>query len=262
MNIKSHPPFGTPNLTDEEKQAIQLREVRVTFITWLWSDGWRQGVYSPAMVRRMRDMLQATFTYPHRFVCVTDHPFDGVECIPLPELGWVPKGGGIPRSYFKLWAFSREAAQLGDILVSIDLDAIVLHDLAPLIVDAFCNRGDHFQSLRGVSCPYNTSLFALTAGAFPEVWENLNPITARQANQCATPDGRKYYGSDQAVVSMMLPNYPTWGAEHGLFQYASMPAGTPVPLHALAMFFAGPHKPWDLPQFSGLYWSGQRHWSA
>lgn len=40
-------------------------------------------VYTPKDVTRLRDGVAANLSLPHRFVCMTNHPVPGVECIPL-----------------------------------------------------------------------------------------------------------------------------------------------------------------------------------
>lgn len=51
------------------------------------------GQYTPEYVTRLKAGVESHLTIPHRFVCMTDEPIDGVECIPLAHdfPGWWSK---------------------------------------------------------------------------------------------------------------------------------------------------------------------------
>lgn len=216
-------------------------------LCYLWNNGWRKGTYGPQHVERLRDVLKATLSLEHRFVCVTDEKIKGVETVPLPSIPWQVHHVGLPCGYFKLWSFSREAAKLGKRLLVIDLDTIVLQDLAPLLA-----AGDGFTCLRGFSCPYGSAIYQLQAGLFPDVWECLTPELARQANKTPFPDGRRYYGSDQAVMAMMLPGHPTWTDADGIYHENRLVSKV-IPKDCRALVFGNHVKPWQGP-FAAKYW--------
>lgn len=218
----------------------------LTVLCFLW-DGWRPGVYGPEHVRQLQAMCERHLSIPHRFVCVTNQTVDGVETVPLPELPWVKNSPGIPCGYYKLWAFSPEAAALGKRLLVLDLDTLIVRDIAPMLT------ADPFKVRAGYSCPYGTCIFQLTAGAFPHVWESLTPEVAKKANQQRTPQGGTYYGSDQAVAAYLLPGMPTWGRADGLVLYTDIPGD--IPDDARVVVYAGPIKPWN-SRFADLYWNG------
>jgi hypothetical protein len=228
-------------------QQLTSGRPELVVLTYLWHKGWRPNTYGPEHVRRMRDMLAQHLTIPHRFVCVTSAPIEGIETVPLPEIAWQQHRPGIPTGYFKLWSFSRAAAELGKRILVIDLDTIVLQDLAPLLADA-----PPFTCLRGFSCPYGSAIYQLEAGRFPHLWEDLDEKTARAANQARFADGRRFYGSDQAVMAYMLPDGATWTDADGLYHEGHI--GSPIlPANCRALIFGSHIKPWQGPR-AELYW--------
>jgi hypothetical protein len=223
----------------------------IAVLTYLW-DGWRP-VYGPEHVHRMKDMLAEHFKTEHQFFCVTDRDIPGIDTIPLPKIEWLKHSRGVPCGYYKLWSLSREAAVLGTKIITIDLDTLIMGDITSLFTD------EPFKALKGVSCPYNTSLFQVEAGKFPHVWEDLTEESARRANQQKMLNGNRFYGSDQAVVSDQLRKMPTWSERDGIYQYSSLRGRTPE--DAKIVFFAGQIKPWESP-FKELYWNGKENQKA
>ncbi|HEY6020123.1 MAG TPA: hypothetical protein VIY48_09540, partial [Candidatus Paceibacterota bacterium] len=88
----------------------------------------------------LRNMVARHYQKPHRFICVTDNPDDGIandiELIDLwKDYGHLPSpaGRGQPSCYRRLKMFSKEAeAMFGKRFVSLDLDAVILRDMVPV----------------------------------------------------------------------------------------------------------------------------------
>ena len=217
----------------------------LTVVTWLWkSTGWRSG-YEAKHVNVLQKMVAANLNIPHRFVCVTDMP-KGIWCdtIPLwkePDVFVMPQK---PNCYRRLKAFSPDIRELfGDRFVSMDLDAVIMDDITPLL-----SRQEDFIMLKGHSSPYNGSLWMMNTGAREKVWKEfdpeLSPIRARESRR---ENGKSYYGSDQAWISHKIPGEVTWSEADGIYQFWNglHEKGHTLPANTKLVFFNGAVKPWD-----------------
>ncbi len=218
----------------------------LTVATWLWQ-GWRP-IYLPDHVRAVQHMVARHLRVPHRFVCVTDTPIEDVECLPL--WGNPPGLGGnstLPNCYRRLRLFDMP----GDWL-SIDLDCVITSDITSLIPGPEVD----FKILEGKAAPYNGSLWFVRGGVRPDVWRNLTPDLVLEAKaQRYGPLQRKPIGSDQVVMSYLLPNAATWGAEDGIYQYVSTRECDMI--GRKIVFFAGRQKPWQLSEYRDLFYGVQ-----
>lgn len=225
----------------------------LTIVTWLW-----RGPYEPRHVYAVQAMLEAHLHRPYRFVCVTDQPRD-LTChvVPLWDAPQVNIRAGQPNCYKRLYAFSEQAQDLlGEKIISIDLDALILSDVTEL----FETKVD-FKILRGVFCPYNGSLWALRTGSRTQVWNDFDPETSpRLANDQRRKDGQRYVGSDQAWIAYKLPNEKTWTEADGIYQFVTTYINKnrkgeerfTIPQNCKIMFFAGNIKPW-MPRFRAMH---------
>jgi hypothetical protein len=229
----------------------------ISVVTFKWKPytGYRS-LFGADQVNVMRSMIARHYPDPHRFICVTDDAqgidpridvvplWDDHADIPNPSF----RGG--PSCYRRLKVFSRDiGAVLGERFVCIDLDAVITGDLRPLF-----NRTDPFIGWRNPNplWPLNGSLFMLTAGARPQVWETFDPLTSPAISHAA---GCR--GSDQGWMSYILGrNEPTWGPEDGVYSFQDelvgrsiKPRRPPVPPYKLpsaarAVMFHGATDPW------------------
>jgi hypothetical protein len=227
----------------------------LSVVCWRWQPqpGYRSE-YSPETVNTLKRMVRRHYPDPHRFICVTDDPVGldpDVEVVPIwnDHAGLKnPHGAERPACYRRLKAF---APDIGDVLgprfVSIDLDCVILGDLRPL-----WNRPEPFVGLQGTHARnvLNGSMFMLTAGAKPHVWQDFCP-----KNSPALARSKGYYGSDQAWMSFCLRGEPRWSYEDGVFVYRLhvVPAGGKCPEGARIVFFAGKKDPWS-PDCQQLDW--------
>jgi hypothetical protein len=200
----------------------------------------------------LQRMVQHYYTKPHRFICVTDDPTGldaSVEVVPL----WrdyidvpSPHGMGQPACYVRLKAFAPEMrAVLGERFVSIDLDVMVTADLSPL-----WDRTEDFliwhhrhpsPGTNGPNTYYNGSMWMLTAGSHPEVWERFTgESSAKEAYSAG------HHGSDQGWMSYTLPKAPGWQERDGVYAYSyGIRGARELPKGTRLVSFHGPLKPWD-----------------
>jgi hypothetical protein len=193
-------------------------------------------------------MVARHYQHPHRVVCVTDDPV-GID----PTIGIVPlwndhanvgnpHGLHQPSCYRRLKAFSSQARDwFGDRFVSVDLDCVIVGDMAPL-----WNRAEDFiiwGSKTDRRSWYNGSMWMMTAGARKQVWETFNPRISPMAAKRAG-----HFGSDQGFIGHCLgKKEAVWGQKEGVYSFrVHLQAGKlPLPPEARIVFFHGKHDPWD-----------------
>lgn len=217
----------------------------ITFVCWFWR-GWRGPMYQPEHINALARQLARHMTGPWRLVAVTDSPAGVSECetVPLPPRPRHPGGPSVYDNWTKLRIFDRaftaRLADPGDWLVSIDLDALVRADLAPL----FADRSQPVRIMAGHQQAYNSSLLAVQQGARPDLWDEFSPAVARleieRAHKAAKR--RRPTGSDQAWICLRAPGLPVWTAADGVTQW-SIAAPADI-AGARVVFFEGSHKPW------------------
>lgn len=235
----------------------------LSVVVWKWSGiNLSRREFLPEHVNTQRRNFARHLSIPHRFICVTDEPTGldpEVEFFKTPaaalEAGQVqtPEAGRFPSCYRRLWNFSAAARALGERLLCVDIDAIAVSDLTPLL-----DRQEQFVGWRplmkwGALDRIGGGLYLLESGSRTEVWERFaggqHTKTARLAG---------YRGSDQAWMSYCLgKDVAVWPPGSGLYSIRDLSTdrlqcngGKALPADARLVQFNGPVKPWD----SALPW--------
>lgn len=228
----------------------------ISVVVWKWETKNYRSKFTAETVNVMRSMVARNYATPHRFICITDNP-EGidprVEIVPL----WrdfrdveSPHGGGNPACYVRLKAFAPEMREvLGERFVSIDLDTVIVGDLAPLFdrPEPFVIWRHHLPKpgRNGPKSRYNGSMWLVEAGAHPEVWTRFtNADKGREAYL------KGYHGSDQGWMHYVIgDDAPGWSAADGVYSYRyeilANHAGK-LPPGARVVFFHGLPDPWDV----------------
>lgn len=139
----------------------------------------------------------------------------------------------------KLWLWSADLhGQIGERFAAIDLDVVLLADVAPLL-----DTQDPIVIWdEAVGEPFNTSLMAIEPGAGNEVWDDLTPERLRRARHSATR-----WTGDQSWVAHVLCNNrtvpKTFGERDGVLRYRAGIHRQGVPASTKAVFFCGPIDP-------------------
>jgi hypothetical protein len=161
----------------------------------------------------------------------------------------------VPGCFARLRMFDPEwqafwDAEPGDQLMCLDLDLIITGPLDHLFAD-----DAPFRILQGVNssnpCPYNGSVWRLTAGYRPDVWTDFSLEAAAKVPHDLFPD-------DQAWFAHKLPGAAAYGPEDGVFALGKpgWPKGEALPQNARIVAFPG----WRDPSgFTHLPWVRQ-HW--
>jgi len=184
----------------------------------------------------------------HKLTCVTDDPAAvraaGIHAISMP-----PEVRKLPTFLPKLWLWSEELGQeIGERYACIDLDALVLADLAPLLYKAemviwnWCG-GEY----------YNTSLFALDPGCRSRVWSEFSMEAMERAKkdwlhrQIVDGIGRHrstVWTGDQSWVSWLLgPGEATISPAGAVRQFRHVDDAAAKPPGVRVFFFCGPMCP-------------------
>lgn len=221
----------------------------LTIVCWKWKPARNyRSEFGPEAVNTLARMVKRHYKHPHRVVCVTDDP-TGID----PSIGIVPlwkdyadlqnpHGAHQPSCYRRLKAFSVEAREwFGDRFVSVDLDCVIVGDMAPL-----WNRPEEFViwgsgTDRRVWC--NGSMWMMTAGARRKVWDEFNPRTSPgQAKRSG------FFGSDQGWIAHCLGRKEAmWTINDGVYSFrVHLNAGSKqLPSDARIVFFHGKYDPWS-----------------
>lgn len=218
----------------------------ISVVYWLYRDpivlvgGPR--VYKPEYVNAQLPMLRRHCSVPYRVVCVTDCT-DGldssIEVIapPVTDDGpVVSRDPRYPRCYRRLWNFSEAARALGDRILALDIDSLIVRDIAPLV--------ERDEDLVVWRAPPDSAIvlgaaYLLRTGTHTHIWTSFD---FERSPQELLRVGRAQ--SDQGWLNYMLPSsVPAWTEADGMYL---PPLGDPRPLPETARIvsFGTLHKPW------------------
>jgi hypothetical protein len=189
------------------------------------------GQYTPEYVTRLRDGVAAHLTIPHRFVCMTDEPIEGVECIPL-ELG-LPGWWSKPEIFRADLPFNR--------VLYLDLSCVVsglLDDMA--MQDGICITSDWYYG--GPS----QSVLLYNVGDFANLWEAFSQDPAKwmtEGDKMIAPN----FGDQILVRELPVPEMKYWqDVLPGHLVSYKVHCQTGIPEHARLIKFHGQPKPADV----------------
>lgn len=234
----------------------------ITISCWLWNDGGSRE-FLPKHVNRLYEMVKRNITIPFRFVCITDEKgdfADGVEvmpepaaCKPLAALR-SPEGARFPSCYRRLWMFSEEAKCLGEKVLQIDIDVIIVDDITPIV-----DRDVDFMGWRpyrdwGAKTRFGGGLYLMKPGTRTQVYNDFHGLPSIAKARAAG-----YRGSDQAWLSYKLgPHDPYFERTSGIYSIRDMVNFNPsdryrLPEDARIVQLNGPQKPWS-PELKHVPW--------
>lgn len=209
-------------------------------------------------------MVRRNLHVPHEIVCVTDDVVgidDSIRIVPL----WQDHGGIAnpsfrvgPSCYRRLRAFAADAAEfLGERILSIDLDTVIVGDITPLVDrdEDFVIWGDTARNTA-----YNGGLWLLKAGTRTKVWETFDPVQSPRMTRAA-----RILGSDQAWISYILgPKEKKFTRADGVYSFRNdlqQRGIKALPDNARVVMFHGRHDPWQSEVQATYPWV-RKHWHA
>lgn len=228
----------------------------ISVVCWMWAGPLRE--FLPEHVNVLGKMVSRHLTIPHRFVCVCDSP-EGlgahVTWFETPAeaktVGMLasPEGPRFPSCYRRLWSFSKDAKALGDTILVIDIDLVVVRSINHLFDNTREFVGWRPYRDWGAKLRFGGGIYLLRTGTRTQVWERFKgqeSITeARAAN---------FRGSDQAWISYQLATTKNnsvvekyWDRNAGLYSVRDMNRTLNLPQDARLIQFNGGVKPWQSP---------------
>src|SRR5688500_8407001 len=97
----------------------------------------RREPYTAQHVNALYRAVKANLSIPHRFICLANDP-RGIECETMPVWPAI-RVNGEDSCYRKIRAFDGDFQRsIGDRVLCLDLDAVILKDITPLITDDDC----------------------------------------------------------------------------------------------------------------------------
>lgn len=216
----------------------------ISIITFLW--GTR---YTPDHVNTLARMVARNYSSPHRFIVVTNIAGaydDSIETVyDRADFANIssPHGPHAVSCYRRLRLFEADAGdRFGERIVQLDLDTVIVGDMTDLWGRAFA-AGLDFVGWRDPLYAKQIcgSMFALRAGAHPDVWAGFKRDPGRAR---ALAERAGYRGSDQAWISYCIPDALKWGPLDGAYSYR-LDCKAGLPKGARIVFFHGREKPFD-----------------
>lgn len=220
--------------------------LRVVCWFWLPKAEYRTQ-FTVGHVNTLRSMVERNYKSPHEFVCITDQTkgFDSaIRVIPLWDHHRKREsiyGPGAPSCYPRLYAYSSDMREIiGERFVSVDLDACITADMAPV-----WDRKEDFMIWggKGRRTPWNGSMWMMNAGCREKVWTEFDRDPDRAIKKAR---GAGFYGSDQAWMNYMLgPHENHWDEDDGVYSYRMHVKnyGGKMPKGCRICFFEGHYDP-------------------
>ncbi len=234
----------------------------ISFVTYKWQQPGSPRVFMSEHVNVLYAQVRRHYPRPFRFICVTDDAEgldEGIESLSLPvrfDDVPSPQGERFPSCYCRLWNFSKEAQILGDRILSLDLDCVILDDLRPLVdrdedFVGWCDeRSDGGSRIAG-------GIYLLRTGSMTDVWDEFDPMLSPAKHFAAW-----FSGSDQGWMSYFLKNKDIgkWRQDAGLVKINWTPQGAKkLPKGARIVFTNGTKPPWSAQTQNSYPWT-KEHW--
>lgn len=217
----------------------------ITVVLWKWGKK-----FTRAHVEKMRSMLSRHLSLPHCVVCLTDAPKDVPEGVIAAPMKMVPV---LPHDYKglrRMWLYSKDAGQLGDRLLQLDLDVVLTDSIDPIV-----DRPEDFVIWKSDSnwkdkWAYNATVMLITPGAKDDLWRRYmkNPVGILKEADADGWGGK--VNSDQALACYLLKDQPVavWTQADGLHAYRVFAGkygerGQTLPAGCRLVSFHGPRDP-------------------
>jgi hypothetical protein len=161
----------------------------ITVACWRWGE-----MFGPIYVNRLRAMVERHLHIPHQFVCITRNAegFDDRVRVLTPP---TPPPSAI-RCRRRMWQFAAERADdLGDRILVLDLDVVIVDDITPLV-----DRPEPIVGWKvGYAGVYSGSFLLFDAGALDAAWQayHRDPVGYPML-------AGEQYASDQAMLNYHL----------------------------------------------------------
>jgi hypothetical protein len=198
--------------------------------------------YSAADVWTLKNMVAENLDAPHRFLCLSDRPLEGIECV-IPAEEW-------PGWWSKLLVFRYSRGPC----LYLDLDVVVTGPLDGLLSDTLAMAKNWAQSGYG-GCQssvmaWNNDIVKIRIADYFELSRVQEPTKAGDVENCGLyvlDDGATLWGDQEFITAhygppggdMILPM-------EGIYSYKYHCRGKQLPADAKVIAFHGNPKPADV----------------
>lgn len=198
-------------------------------------------------------MVNRHCTIPHRTLCVSDEPIEGVETVPMDWSKHVP--GTI---FARLAQHGPLGHKLGSRVLSLDLDIVVTRN-----IDHIVNRPEPIILWRNPNFPapnrsfYQSSVQLFTPGARPQLYDDFDPKeTIKFVNW-------RFGGREQAWLAERLDwNEAHFDEKDGIYgagRLGGKGVYSELPENACIVSFPGARAPWQAEVQEKHPWV-REHW--
>ncbi len=193
----------------------------ISVLCYLWRG---PRVFRPAYVNVLARMVATHLPEHHRFICVTDETSgfsSDVEVVQMPRAAQdlatlvTPHGDKFPSSYRRLWTFSADARLLGERVLLLDIDCLIVSDMGRLVIPQADFVGWRVRPPPGGPRRFGGGTWLHRTGTRTHVWERFIADPQGSIRQASAAG---YRGSDQAWISYCLSeSEASWPEPSGIF---------------------------------------------
>jgi len=212
--------------------------------------------YTSAHVNALYTMLQQNVSLPFKLICVTDDPAGidpAIKIIPL----W-KEFRNLGGCFVRLVCFKKNFKLFGERFFSIDLDCVITENIDHLFSreEPFIIWSPDESDLSRRSVNYCGSLFGLTVGIHPEIYDEFRPSKLKRNKR-----GRYSGGSDQKHISKVVKDAIVFGQKEGIYNFMPdlSPLGHKLPDNCSLVFFNGGFLPDDPGLKSHFSWVAKHY---
>lgn len=237
----------------------------ISICCWQWNDKAHGRSFLPQYYNTMFSMLERNISsgIDWRMVVIGESPNGltrSIDFLPLPDSKAVPArnpyGDKFPSCYQRLWLFSNQAELLGERVINLDVDAVIVGN-----IDHILRRQETFVGWTDPAFKWKKvagGLYSLETGTHTRVWDEFDPVRSPQEQKRL-----KLFGSDQGWMSKYL--YPPPGEftrRDGAYYAKWLPKnGRELVEEARIVQTPGDLKPWTQHAHRAYPWM-RTHWRA
>jgi len=237
----------------------------ISIVCWKWNDPVRDRGFKAEYYNIMYSMLARNIStaVQWRMVVIGDSQkglTEDIHFLPLPVTKASPArnpyGDKFPSCYQRLWLFSEEADILGDRIINLDVDAVIVGN-----IDHMLTRQETFVGWTDPAFKWKKvagGLYSIKAGSHTEVWDTFHPTESP-----AIQKQMKLFGSDQGWMSHhMYPPPGEYTRADGAYYAKWLPSnGRDLNDEARIIQTPGDLKPWNQHAHRAYPWM-RTHWKA
>ena len=185
--------------------------------------------YPDEYVKKLKRAVEKHLHWPHQFVCLSDRVIDGVTCLPLHMSGEI--------WWNKVQLFSQDSFPAGARILYLDLDVVVVGDLASIAAQRFDEPLAmiyNFGPNRG-HCAHNSSVM---------LWTHGDRRVASIYDLYTNDVPKKLHGDQCWIWRVLRDDIANFPRDYiASYKYDVRPLGGKLPMGSRVIIFHGDPKP-------------------